>query len=71
MNEKSKYFEKLVLGESSFGGEYLESKNKEYALFNPNVSRNTLANVLTFKTDVKEKDFIVSISKQKISVILK
>jgi len=43
MNEKSKYFEKLVLGESSFGGEYLESKNKEYVLFNPNVSRNTLA----------------------------
>jgi hypothetical protein len=41
--KRSEHFEKLVLGESSFGGEFLESRNKKLNLFNPSVSRETLA----------------------------
>jgi hypothetical protein len=41
--ERGKYFEKLVLGDSSFGGDILESKNKQYILFRPSISRETLA----------------------------
>ena len=40
MNEKkSKYFEELSLGESSFEGEFLEAKDKRLVLFKPSISK--------------------------------
>lgn len=42
--KRSKYYDKLVLGDlGGFGGESLESKNKEYVLFRPSLSMQTLA----------------------------
>lgn len=52
---KGKYFEKLVLGESSFGGEFLESENN-YVLFKPSISRDTLAPIKNNKI-LWKKDF--------------
>ncbi len=41
--KRCEYFEKLILGESSFGGDLLESENKKLSLFNPDVSKEILA----------------------------
>ena len=42
--KRSEYYDKLVLGDlGGFGGEFLESKNKEYILFRPSLSKQTLA----------------------------
>ncbi|PJE81714.1 hypothetical protein COU58_01015 [Candidatus Pacearchaeota archaeon CG10_big_fil_rev_8_21_14_0_10_32_42] len=52
--KKSEFYEKIVLGESSFGGEFLESKNN-YILFNPSVSRDSLALIKKDKVLWKKK----------------
>ena len=59
--KKGIFFEKLVLGASSFGGDIIESKNKQYALFHPSVSRKTLSLIKNNKVIwKKEFDNLVS-----------